>query len=519
MNMSETEALLALYGAIDQAVVAGQAQSSSLAPLLGAYRNGAAIGWYEGQYLPWLRGARERARHRDEERHRDESRGRDVVETEYEADLPAPQAPPLAAEAPPAKEAPPLSAPAQQVHDALISLPQIPADSRAAARRLLAVTAAVRALPQHFAPGGTHAEATAAALTFTHPDWSPGSNRPRAQQLHERLAADFTSMPDWSTVVHRAVDLDLLPETFRSQAVAPPCTGRLIMRPDADGTDPDPCLVLEAGFTTDALTFAEAKCWLEPANWEYPGSLWCRMEKAELIEENSWRYHETVATSCPASTAMWTVSTDLQFWFSHPTSNEARVEYDFPAGLPTALSDIEIDEGSLRMIELPDGRVQVKTTKRVRFAGAFDGAGLAMFMCAIGYGSALEDIVFAVTKSPNPLPFPVEFSQGGAMSPQPKVQKVVTGSTEEPETLDDLVTETTEFVAAFVKDCAETAKTSLQLVQSGNYKVENVWADGIKLWSTSMTGLAKALDLGVRTAKSFAESSAQAGGSSTTDET
>ena len=109
------------------------------------------------------------------------------------------------------------------------------------------------------------------------------------------------------------------------------------MRPGPDGTDSDPCTVLEAEFITEKneVSFEEAKNYLEPSNWVYPGSLWCRMEKVEPpLPSSSWVYHETVATSCPPTSAWWTVSTDLRFWFSHPTVNEARVEYDFPPGGP-----------------------------------------------------------------------------------------------------------------------------------------------------------------------------------------
>ena len=124
------------------------------------------------------------------------------------------------------------------------------------------------------------------------------------------------------------------------------------------------------------------------------------MEQGDPVGTNSWIYHETVSTSCPPTPGGWSVSTDLQFWFSHPVATEARVEYDLAPGLPTPLSDIEVDEGSLRILRLADGRVHVKTTKRVRFAGSFDGPGLAMFMCATGYSTVLEDMVFSVAESP-----------------------------------------------------------------------------------------------------------------------
>lgn len=526
--MSEIEALLNFYGALDRAVEAEVVDADDLAPLLGPYGQGAA-GWYRNQYLPWLAAAPERAEQRS--RHAAKAKGRDLTEPAmaYAAE------PDSAAEperSMPAAERPTLSPLAQDISDALSAFEPRPLEGRMGARRLLAVAAAAQALPEHFGPGGTHADIANAPLVFQHPDVS-GDPNARAQRLHQRVAGTFKEMsvPAWRAVLEPSLEDGSLPPEFKKQLDAPPCTGRLIMRPDPEGTDLDPCTVLEASFTTGVgdITFDEAKNYLEPANWALvPDSLWCRMEKVPTpLPRNSWRYHETVATSCPPDSALWSVSTDLRFWFSHPAINEARVEYDFPPDLPTQGRDIEVDEGSLRIIELPDTSLQVITTKRVRFAGAFDGAGLAMFMCAIGYSSALEDMVFSASKSPNPYPFPVQFSQGGTMSAQPRAKQTTTttsaSATTPPsakaETLDDVVKETTEFVASYVKDVADTCTESLKKVQAGTYKVEDAWADGIKMWSTYMNGMTKALDLGTRTAKNLADNPPPAGGTPTGEET
>jgi hypothetical protein len=497
--MSEVEALLGLYGAIDRAVVARKVRAARLAPLLRAYRGGAATGWYDGQYRRWAEGVNERAKLRARE-----VRSEPKVRPEREAPMAFTDDAAYAEEAPgtPA-EAVTLSPEAQEVHDALAAFAPIPLEGRAAARRLLAVTVAARAFPRHFAPDGTHAAVAKAALTFE----DSGADREdvivrRADNLHVRFAQDFRTMGDWGEVVRAAVNDGVLPRSFLSQEDAPPCTGRLIMRPDPDGSDPDPCTVLEAGFTTKDITFAQAKQFLEPSNWVYPGSFWCEMTRdPKQLPSGSWVYHETVATSCPPTTALWSVSTDLQFWFSHPTPNEARIEYDLAPGLPTSLSDIEIDEGSLRVIELPTKDVQVVTTKRVRFTDAFDGAGLSMFLCATGYSSILEDVVFTIAKAPSAKsqPFPVAAPQGGPMTPPPNPTV--------PDTLESLATEAAEFAAKCVKDCADIGKASLESMQKGTYKVENAWADGIKLWTMSIGSMAKALDVSTRAAKVVAQSS------------
>jgi len=262
---------------------------------------------------------------------------------------------------------------------------------------------------------------------------------------------------------------------------------------------------MEAEFTTKKVTFEQAKVYLEPSNWQYPGSLWCLMNKYDSRPDNSWLYHETVSTDCGSTTPLWSVSTNLQFWFSHPTPNEARVEYDF-ASPPGVGADIEIDEGSLRVIKLPDNSVHVKTTKRVRFAGNFDGPGLAMFMCAIGYSTILQDTVLSVSTHGTPDPFPLPSPQGATMTPPQPFTKA-SGA----DTLDSLVAEAAAFAEVQLKEAAATCTSSLAKVQSGTYTVENAWADGLKLWAAGLAGLSKSFDLGTRAAQVVSHKPADGG--------
>lgn len=508
-DMSEIEALLGLYGAVDRAVVAGEVDPASLAPLLGAYRHDTAVGWYDDQYLPWVDSVRKRAVRR--------------AGADRPADIDISEPAPLEAP-PPRADSPELSPRVQEISEALAAFGSEPVEGRVAARRLLAVTVAAHAMPEHFGRDGTHVGAARSSLVFKRTDLDPDSGAADeiAVQLHGRLTDDFTSMSQWRQVVENAVADGLLPVRFRSQAIAPPCTGSLILRPGPNGEE-DPCTVLEAEFISDQLSFEDAVRYLEPANWQFPGSLWCRMERDQPLGSNSWLYHETVATSCPPTPGGWSVSTDLQFWFSRPTATEARAEYDLGPGLPDALSDVEIDEGSLRVIELADGSINVKTTKRVRFAGSFDGAGLAMFMCASGYSTVLEDMVFSVADATatSTRPFPVQGPQGGAMN-DPYTAKKTAASKAKPgfkqsatppadsaeagaDTHEAIAEDAAAFVGSYLKDMMATYTSSVSSIQSGTYKVENAWADGIKMWSAYMSGMSKAVELGTRTAKTCAK--------------
>jgi hypothetical protein len=73
-----------------------------------------------------------------------------------------------------------------------------------------------------------------------------------------------------------------------------------------------------------------------------------------------------------------------------------------------------------------------------------------------------------------------------------------------PESLDDIVSEAAQFVTASLKKVTDTCTSSMKSVEDGTYKVENAWADGMTLWSTWVSGMSKALDLGTRTAKALA---------------
>lgn len=94
------------------------------------------------------------------------------------------------------------------------------------------------------------------------------------------------------------------------------------------------------------------------------------------------------------------------------------------------------------------------------------------------------------------------------MSPPPdpkKTNKAAVGDVDADETLDDIAADAAKHFEAYLKDSAASCTSSMQKIQAGTYKVEDAWADGIKMWTTYMSGLGKALDLGTRTAKTLAK--------------
>ena len=79
------------------------------------------------------------------------------------------------------------------------------------------------------------------------------------------------------------------------------------------------------------------------------------------------------------------------------------------------------------------------------------------------------------------------------------------------ESLDKLAGEAADFFASYLMDYAAICTSSMASIQAGTYKVETAWADGIKLWSSYVSGMGKALDLSSRTAKAAAKNPPQAG--------
>ncbi|MCW2786554.1 MAG: hypothetical protein JWP74_3071 [Marmoricola sp.] len=580
--MSEVEALLGLYGAIDRAVVAGEIDAATIAPLLGAYwpdvDGGPATGWYDNQFLPWFQQNAElmqplvvEATPADLDRapvlnpsprSRPIDLHNDVVHDNVLRDLASSDR--LRAEAartsllhnelPGGNDHVAVASPIEQIQQALLAFPAIPLEGRAPARRFLAVAVVSRALPAIFGSDGARADVTRAALNFIRPDVDPGYAQQLTTHLHVELTNNFTSMGRWAEFVDSAVSQGMMPMSFENQKGAEPCTGSLEMGPSGVPGDNLPCTVLNAGFTA-AGDFEEVKRFLRPENWKFPGSIWTKMTRDKKVAKYTWIYSETV--SIQSSMKSMTVSTDLSFTFGYPVKTFVTADYRLPPGLPTATSQIQVDTGSLTVQDLGNRRVQVVTSKTVRFAGSFAGAGLAMFMCASGYGSQLEDLVFSIADKSHTktLAFPISAPTGGTVS-APKTTKTTKAAARKTtavktaqvkpatkkapakkvaakapakkapakkapakkpavpsagqaissggDSYDAIANDTAAFVGSYLKDMSSTVTTSLSSVQAGTYKVENAWADGIKVFTTYMSGVTKVLELGTRATKVYA---------------
>jgi hypothetical protein len=329
--------------------------------------------------------------------------------------------------------------------------------------------------------------------------------------------------------------------TLAMQSTAKPCSGRLVMV-RVDGDD-DPVTALSTEFTTDQITFAEATMYLEPINWPTCSDFWCTMTPVRTSLAGNPIYHEVVSTDCnDKAGALFTAETELEFAFIQ-TANKATAAYDLPTDLGAQYTDIDVDQGSLSVEQLPDGSIKVCSTKRVRFSGPLDGTALAMLSCVTGYATVAEDFVFscaALKGTAGGTPFKGHQPPGGTMPPKkvstttkkadPATMKVGPTTTVPPVTATgtgsasgtpapELATITQNAVQAIQKCVADTAaayQASYGKINAGTYTADDWFKDLSTMWSVAVRDASTLASLGVEAAQAVAQSaSTKATGKST----
>jgi hypothetical protein len=152
--------------------------------------------------------------------------------------------------------------------------------------------------------------------------------------------------------------------------------------------------VLEA-----ALSFEDAKKFCDPMRWIcFPS--WCGMEDRGR-KNGVHQYRETVSFKCGDEKVL-ALTVDLDFADRPIDPGPPKV-----AITQYKLSDIQpenyvlVNEGRLEICELsgpPDPKVRITTTKSIKFSSPLDSAGLATFMCLVGYASMVEDLICCASK-------------------------------------------------------------------------------------------------------------------------
>lgn len=256
---------------------------------------------------------------------------------------------------------------------------------RAMARRLLAVAALMQTF-EALRPDGAESGLVVGALTA---GGTLAPSRRAAEQLHQLLWERFDGMGSWTPFLEAALDQELVPVVLRVQTTAPPCVGKVITKENPlDPTDDLPVAKLTTSFPV-AVPFDRALVYLNPANWPKVSDFWCHMDLTKVLSPTERIYWEQVGLDCDDPTLC--VSTDLKFTFTRQPQSASAI-YNLPAP-PKATDDILVDQGVLLLSRDGDG-VYLETSKCVAFSGSMNGAYLAMFMCATGYGAAVEEAIF-----------------------------------------------------------------------------------------------------------------------------
>jgi hypothetical protein len=450
--VGETRELFAIYGAVDRAVAGDSEPRERVAQLIPFYRD-PDFQWFD-EFEAWAKEGR-------------------------------PAEPAL-------RELPSLD-------QALKSLAGVEPRGRTRARRLWAVALAVRADPGLLE--GDRASLAAAALRV------PGladEDEERARGLLELLGKEDLipvdqAEPDpdtwWDELLKQAEDQGFL---AAPRSLGPrPCIGRLV---DVQiGTGAAPVATLRSYFETNQVTFDKAIKFLDPEVWPHCSDFWCDMQK--VGEDGGIRhYHETCGFDCTPPYSDFTIEADLDFSFRKVGNSLAITSYQMSAGHPDANDRVVVDEGSLLVRRAGTGaaaRIQVTTTKRVRFDHPFSGEALAMIMCALGYASVVEDLVF--TCALDPAARGKAFPSAG---PSPKKAGIGAAPLGGPPDLGPVIkaiaTEASDAIKTCVDDMADAAQESSEKIAQGKYTTDDLVHDMARGWVRLMREGTSALNLGVR---------------------
>ena len=342
----ETQQHLGIYRAVDQAVVSGEVDPSTISGLLSPYepsdvQSTGSAGWF-GQVEDLARGS---------------------LELDEEAPSPFPD-----------------------LLDAVRTLGAIEPRSRMRARRLLALAVAMRAFPELLGPDGEHQDLVRAALTV--PGLAPDEDA--ASRLH-RLLADPSELPNleaWPGFIDKLTENELVshPMALRSQ----PCKSDIVMM-DVGG-QLEAVAQYTTSFCTDDVDIVAARAFLLPENWPACTDLWCRMDPIGTAADGTRRFLEVIGPDCENAEG-WKMRTCLEVGTADLPGGGAVMSYRKCPDPAASDGQVTVDEGSVTIVPNAQGGVCVTTTKRLRFSMPFDGGGLALVLCTFGWGTLAEDLV------------------------------------------------------------------------------------------------------------------------------
>lgn len=374
------------------------------------------------------------------------------------------------------------------------------------ARRMLAIAALTRARPEYGVRDSLAGGRAQAALGVA----GIAEDNERGGELLDLLASDggieqrvFDPDAWWTRVIQEAFERRLLAD--EPDMIGPrPCSGRLVRVTTAlPGIGDVEATALKTVFPVRDLTFARAVSFLNPEIWPSCSDFWCEMDPTTPLTNSRRSYHEQVSADCPNKTVTWTITAELDFtFFRSDADGVAITEYHLGTGHPQLPDDVYVDDGSLMIEEVATAagsELRVTTTKRVAFSEPFPGPALAMVMCAVGYASVVEDLVYscAATTAKRGKAFP----GGGGAGTEPPTGGPDGGPHPH---LDPVIKAFADHVATATKDCidelSETAQAAADKISDGQYSSNDLVRDLSKSWVKALREGAEVIDLSIRTA-------------------
>ncbi len=468
--MSELADLVAVFGAVDEAVVKDRKLLPTVAALVPAYAEGAA-GWFTG-IRTWSDLAVEFRRSEGEERD---------VEPLGVGQLPT-------------------------VVEALDNLSEGAGTDHLVTRRLLAITllSRVRAASAPVPPG-TSPDSSALAVTdadlagalepvVDHPDylgtWNPETRAVRLVAILQN-AHDYPVIGSWGAMMQKALSENLISQSVADRSMSP--MGFTVIPTTPGG---GPAVAFETRTLVDvpaAVGMAAARDQvadiLDPSRWTNVDPPWCAMRwaaPAPTLGVTPWsgRCLEVINVDCTGVPPLVPLNTVLDFRCSDLGDGSGSVlEYRLVDNQPAVGGDglVTVDEGSL-VVHQVGTTVEVITTKRVQFH-AFSGmspleaAGLAWFVWIVGYNSNAESFIEKVAGvSPSRL-HPVGSHRGGAgANPGGSAAGAGQPGTGAPQ-VDQLVAG----MEKIFDECVQDLRTSMSKVTAGSYGPTTYLGDAAKL--------------------------------------
>jgi hypothetical protein len=225
----------------------------------------------------------------------------------------------------------------------------------------------------------------------------------RLDEIVNLFATEFNGWQDWYAITQKLVHYQVL---TADAASIPLCNAAVITYKGIES------VVIDAEVSSDAVSLNNLKKVVDPRNWseDYP-DFFCNMEYQGLRPDGWRRVLETVGFCSFPQQISPRLVTMLKFYKSagtNPNRTEARLDYDLNDPVPDPNGDgkITVDNGYINMWTADNGDPnQPPVFVRVRKVCHIDGLRpytMKRFVCAMGYGYVVEEMLFGSAQHPDP---------------------------------------------------------------------------------------------------------------------